>query len=421
VFVVCWLAPCRGEAAPPGQSALLNGMHDPEALSWMKTATAGCDRGWITDLRTIGSSGSPATECHAAAVAASVAIIQRLDASGSESTPKNTAEIPGYAASFAAFAAACSTTHVWIVGNEPNFTIGKSDPDCSTELYAAAYVQVHKKLHAVAGHDADLVLVASNSPFSPGCLHSLRTIIQRIKAQGITPDGFALHAYTRASTGSALTAALVTDGATQNDTTYDECPGGATWNDTWHSHFLIYKDYIGVIEAQGLAGKPVFITESGNACDAKSGNACYPDANVGYFQALYAAAAAHNQSSSATKVRAITPYRWTSNDDGTGRDFAIGARPQLLLDLKQAFAHQYAWTTPCGISPDGGPRGDRAADARGRDRAIATSDSPSGREAGVGPLSVGGGCGCGVVGRSPSLHLLVLLMALALVASRRRA
>ena len=40
---------------------------------------------------------------------------------------------------------------------------------------------------------------------------------------------------------------------------------------------------------------------------------------------MYAEIRSYN-ASHITKVRAITPYRWTGNDDGSGRDFAIGTR-----------------------------------------------------------------------------------------------
>jgi len=333
-------------AAPPaGQSALLNGMHDMESLTWMQSATAGCDKGWITDLQYIGSSGSASGNCHQAAIKAGVSVIQRLDVSGPDAVPKTSGAIAGYAGAFASFVSKCNDIHVWIVGNEPNVSAQKSDPDCTANLYADAYVAVYNKVHAIAGHKNDLLLVASNSPYSPGCLHSLRMIIRRIKAKGVTPDGFALHAYTRATNAATLTSAIVTDNKRQNDGTIDECPGGATWNDTWFSHFRIYRDYIALIEAEGLAGKDVFITESGNACDVKKGNLCYPDQDIGYFQALYGEANAHNVAATTkTKIRAITPYRWTINDDGTGRDFAIGKRSKLLVDLKTAFAKGYAWT-----------------------------------------------------------------------------
>lgn len=346
------VASASSAAPPPGQSALLNGMHDVQSLSWMLGATEGCDKGWITDLQYIGSSGSASGSCHDAATSQGISIIQRLDVDGSHSFPTDGGQVAGYAGAFASFVTGCDSIHVWVVGNEPNFTVNASDPDCSSLAYAAAYVAVHQAVHAVPGHGADLVLVAPNSPYSPGCLHSLRTIISAIQTQGVTPDGFALHAYTRAPNAGALSASYVTDGSTQNDTTIDECAGGATWNDTWRSHFRIYQDYIGVIEAAGLTGTPVFITESGNACDPNPGNDCYPDADLGYFQALYAEAAQHNATAQ-TLIRAITPYRWTGLDDGTGRDFEIGARPQLLADLQTAFAAKPSWTdVDCG---SGGP------------------------------------------------------------------
>ena len=348
--LLAWL-PRASAAPPPGQSALLNGMHDMQAESWMKTATSGCDKGWLTDLQYIGTSGTPAANCHNSATSSGISIIQRLDVSGSESIPKNPAQAPGYASTFASFVSKCPKIHVWIVGNEPNFTFNKSDPDCSADAYAAAYVAVHKKVHALPGHGADLVLATPNSPYSPGCLQSLRMIIDKIKAKGVKPDGFALHAYTQATSGSQLNSGWVTDTKTVTDSTYDECPGGATWNDKWHWHFRIFRDYIKqVIEPRGLTGVPVLITESGNACKPQKGNECYPNKDTGYFQALYAEVDAYNKASTTkTKVRAITPYRWTINDDGTGRDFAIGKRPNLLADLKKAFTKKYAWTTPsCG-------------------------------------------------------------------------
>ncbi|HSQ65912.1 MAG TPA: hypothetical protein VLM85_21975, partial [Polyangiaceae bacterium] len=99
-------------APPPGQSALLNGMHDIESTAFMTGATPGCDKGWITDLEYIGTSGTPAANCHDAAVAAGVSIIQRLDVDGSASFPVNTTSAPGYASAFASYAAQCPNIHV---------------------------------------------------------------------------------------------------------------------------------------------------------------------------------------------------------------------------------------------------------------------------------------------------------------------
>ncbi len=338
--------------APPGQSALLNGMHDIEAAKWMLSATPGCDKGWITTLRYIGYTGTPAVDCYSNYTKAGLSIIMRLDYSGSQSFPLNPAHTSGYAKNFATYVSRCPNIHVWIVGNEPNFTVQKSDPDCSASKYAAAYVAVHRRVHALPGHKNDLVLVAPNSPYSPGCIESLRQIVYEIRKRGVQPDGFAIHAYTRVAKGSQLSPAYVTANNTLRDVTKDECPGPARWDDTWYFHFRIYINYIKAIEKLGLTGKPVFITESGNACKELHGNACYPDKDIGYFQALYAEVNRwNNLPTTKTKIRAITPYRWTKNDDGTGRDFEIGRRKNLLQDLKKAFAKRYRWTKlNCGSS-----------------------------------------------------------------------
>ena len=427
VVILCGVvASGQGWAAPPpGQSALLNGMHDIAALSWMKTATTGCsDKGWITDLQYIGTSGTASGSCHTSATSAGVSIIQRLDASGSQSFPHNASQAAGYGTSFASFASRCSNIHVWIAGNEPNFTVHKSDPDCSSAAYAASYVEVHKRVHALAGHQNDLVLVASNSPYSPGCLESLRQIIDKIKARGVTPDGFALHAYTQAGSGGSLSAGQVTHSKTVNDATRDECPGGATWNDTWHWHFRIYRDYINkVIKPKGLGSKPVFITESGNACTPQKGNACYPDADVGYFAALYADVNAWNQSNT-PRIRAITPYRWTSNDDGTGRDFAIGKRSKLLGDLKKAFNKRYAWTTPnCG-----GTTLRKDASTSQKDRGTTSPDllevgdglPPTADSAATTPTRITDGCSCAAADPRPGAWWLLAMVALLCRARFRR-
>lgn len=317
-----------------GQSTLLAGMHDIESSSFMRTWTTAADKGWLTDLHYIGGTGTPTSiDCHTTETNAGVSIIQRLDLDGAHSFP--TGDPTGYANAFAAYATACSQIHVWIVGNEPNATTHDADPATFAASYAAAYVAVRNRVHAIAGHASDLVLATPASPFSPYCICSMRRIIQQIVARGVQPDGFAIHAYTRAANPSQFGSLVSLITSEQIDTYPDKC-GYA-----FHSHFRIYRDWIAAIEAEGQTGKPVFMTESGNACDEQAGNKCYPDTNIGYFQAMYAEIRAWN-ASHATKIKAITPYRWTSNDDGTGRDFAVGAaaRTGLRADLVAAFAAQ---------------------------------------------------------------------------------
>ncbi|MBI4703855.1 MAG: N-6 DNA methylase [Deltaproteobacteria bacterium] len=365
------------QAAPPaGQSAYLSGMHDVEAASWMQPATEGCDKGWITDLQYIGIGGKPVAICHDAETAAGIAIVQRLDASYAESIPHDPGQAPAYAAAFAHFVSQCPAVHVWVVGNEPN--VGWSqDVELTSSANAAAYVAVHPQIHALPGHGADLVLLAPDSPYSPACICSLRKAIQKAKAAGVTPDGYAVHAYTQALTENDHPAMASLVSSEQMSGSSDAC------GYPFHWHFRIYRDWISAIEAEGEAGRPVFLTESGNACAPQPGNKCYPDEDVGYFQAMWQEIATWNGSAK-TAIRAITPYRWTANDDGTGRDFAIGQRPKLLGDLGQAFAAKHAWTSPgsCGPGPstckdDAGCQGAAICEL-GSSKCVATSPCGSG-------------------------------------------
>jgi len=378
--------PLTAHAAPPaGQSAYLRGVHDREAASWIKSNTTTCDRGWITDLQYIGVGGSPSIDCHDADVAAGISYIQRLDASGSEPFPHDPSKAASFGAGFAEAVKKCPKLHVWIVGNEPN--VGWStDVETTTTANAASYAEVHKAVHAVPGHASDAVLLAPDSPYSPACICSLRKAIQKVKARGVKPDGYAVHAYTQAQNAVDLAGmtGLVSSEAMSGSN--DAC------GNPFHWQFRIYRDWIKAIEAEGEGGSPVFITESGNACAPAAGNKCYPDADLGYFQALWKEIADWNATAT-TKVRAITPYRWTKNDDGTGRDFAIGDRATLLSDLKKAFDAKATWTTPatCGT-----PTGDCTSDAD----CPGICDLATSKCAATKPCGAGGACGAGELCRS---------------------
>ncbi len=390
LFLFLLATPLTARAAPPvGQSAYLRGMHDREAASWIRsnTSATSCDRGWITDLQYIGIGGSPSIDCHDTDVGAGISYIQRLDASGSESIPHDPSKAASFGAGFAEAVKKCPKLHVWVVGNEPNVGFS-ADVETTTTANAAAYAEVHKAVHAVAGHESDVVLLAPDSPYSPACICSLRKAIQKVKARGVKPDGYAVHAYTQAQGSGDLAGmtSLVTS----------EAMSGS--NDTcgypFHWQFRIYRDWINAIEAEGEGSAPVFITESGNACAPTSGNSCYPNSDIGYFQALWKEIADWN-ATAATKVRAITPYRWTKNDDGTGRDFAIGDRPALLGDLKKAFDAAATWTTPATC---GGPADDCTSDADCSGTKIC--DLAAQRCVATRPCGEAGACGAGEICRS---------------------
>ena len=317
----------------PGQSALLSGMHDIQSAGFMQGATSSADKGWITDLQYIGASGTPTTvNCHGSEIASGISIIQRLDVDGSRSFP-DAAGKNGYATAFGAYASACPQIHVWIVGNEPNFTTHNSDPNSYVVDYAAAYVAAWSRVHGIAGHERDFVLMSPASPFSPWCLCSMHRIIQEIVRQGGQPDGFAVHAYTRATTFNTMVAAV----------TNEDMQADPPCNISFHKNFRIYQDWIAAIVGENQGGKPVFITEAGNVWDSNgqfcpTNGGCYPNQNINYFQAMYQEIRAYNAAHATTKVRAVTLYRWADFHEQQSTPFAISIRPALQPDVTAAFA-----------------------------------------------------------------------------------
>ncbi len=145
-------------------------------------------------------------------------------------------------------------------------------------------------------------------------------------------DAVAIHAYTR----NAHDPAAITSDAW--------FPGR---EGKWHLHFRLYRDVTRLLEARGILDVPLYITESGNACDPPCNP--YDDADRGYFVAMYREVDAWNRAHPSQLIRAVTPYRWTRNDDGSGRDFCIGCRGALVADMRNAVAEGLRWSdTGCG-------------------------------------------------------------------------
>ncbi|MCC6877797.1 MAG: hypothetical protein IT378_26035 [Sandaracinaceae bacterium] len=331
---------CPALAQPPaGQSARLIGVHDLDgaAVDFLVRSSSGCDHGWITHAVAIGHGGSAGGFDASGLSAMGVHVIARLDDDWSRTVPTSAGERDAYAATFASYVSASPAVHVWIAGNEPNVTLGGT-PDAYAAPYGDAYLAVRNRVHAVPGHESDVVLLSAPSPWSPCFLDGFARSIERVTGQGGTVDGFAIHAYTGHTSGSQ-DPALVT-----SDQTGAVCPGGRYPTSSWQ--FRVYRDFLRVIADTGHAGRPVYMTEVGHACEP-SGD-CYSDTDNGYFAALYAEIDTHNRSA-ATPIRAITPYRWLPFGDGSPRDFTIGSRPRLQADLARGGAH--TWTTPsCGTT-----------------------------------------------------------------------
>lgn len=317
---------------PRGHSARLIGVHDVDgaAVEFLRGASHGCDHGWLTHAHAVGHSGGGG-EFDASWIEG-ISVIVRLDDGWDRTVPTDPGELAGYADAFAGYVSRSPDVHVWIVGNEPNVTLG-GRPEHYVGPYVNAYVAVRDRVHAQPGHGDDVVLLSAPSPWSPCFLDGFAQSIEGVTARGVTVDGFAIHAYT-GHTATTQDPARIT-----SDETRLVCPGGRYPES--YGEFRVYRSFIRVIEDTGHAGAPVYITEAGHACEGT--DRCYSNENNGYFARMYREVNEWNRSAD-TIIRAITPYRWLGFGDGTPRDFAISDKPLLQDDL--AAGAVYTWTEP---------------------------------------------------------------------------
>jgi MYXO-CTERM domain-containing protein len=76
---------------------------------------------------------------------------------------------------------------------------------------------------------------------------------------------------------------------------------------------------------------------------------------------MYEEIHAWNQAHPQQVIRAVTPYRWTQNDDGSGRDFCIGCSSALVQDMGNAIAMGRKWHNSGCHEPFGADAGVDAA------------------------------------------------------------
>ena len=431
VLAIVGLAASASAQPPVGQSARLFGVHDltGTSIAYLQGATESCDKGWITNLTYIDGDASTVVPPEG------VSLIARLDWSGSASVPVDVGTRGAYVDRFVESVRRSPDAHVWIVGNEPNFTISGPWPGPHegyiqpyVEPFVDAYARIRPAVHALPGHASDVVLLPAPSPWSPCFLEGLARIIRGIGARGIAIDGFAIHPGTRHPSDSQRAERVTADEA------FHSCDI-APYTDG-SGQFRVLLDFVRVIDAEGHPSAPIFITESAHNTDA-GGVVNHVDEDRGFFTAIYAEVAAWN-AANGNRIRAVTPYRWTTNGDGTGRDHSLEGKPALLTDHRRAIDH--TWTSvACGVAPvDAGtapgiaagsapPRADAGVapriDAGATPSPVDASRPDGGHEDDAGPRGGGlsGACGCGVGSRSGAPLALAGLALVVLGARRRRA
>ncbi|MBI2894878.1 MAG: hypothetical protein HYY06_15085 [Deltaproteobacteria bacterium] len=386
-------------AVPEGMSPYIYGMHDDPGGELLLGPDEDV-RGWITELRWIGTDGA----CGAgdldfsARAAAGYGTIMRLDMGGGPPLPTDPAQYDGFAASFADCVARSRGLRVWIVGNEPNIDWGHV---YAPSDYGEIYRRVLAAVDALPGGADHEILFAPTAPWASLAPwgdwdDGMAAAIDHVLEQGGRIDGVAIHPYTREFSVEAI--------------------GSDAWfpgrENKWHLHFRLYRDALALLAARGILCIPLYATEAGSVCDPPCDP--YPDLDIGYFVALYEEIHAWNVEHTDQVIRAVTPYRWTLNDDGSGRDFCIGCSAPLVADMRNAVAMGRRWDDlSCSSQPgedagapaDAGPGGDAAPGADAGPRPDAGGGDAS---VPTGKASTTSGCSCRAELGQPSGLLLVL-------------
>jgi hypothetical protein len=317
------------QPVPEGMNPYIYGMHDNPDHGLFERS--GCGRGWITELRYIGADSQCETIDMSSATSKGFGVIMRLDFNGTIAQPPNSADWDGYAKAFAECVRKSKGVRVWVVGNEPNIPWGHPENrsfrgDEYGNIYKRVLNEVNKLPNAADHH----ILFAAMAPWAAidpwGYWDD--GLSQALDTAGVV-DGVAIHAYSRNWYDPAAI------------TSNEGFPNPAV-QDRWHHHFRGYRDTLDILRTKNMLNIPIYITESGNACDPPC--TPYPDVDNGYFFAMFQEVYNWNQAHPDQIIRAVTPYRWTQNDDGSGRDFCIGCKGGLKADISRAVDQGWKWT-----------------------------------------------------------------------------
>ena len=237
------------------------------------------------------------------------------------------------------FVEASAGAHIWIIGNEPNHPIewpgadwdwSKAQPRTPDSVgekitptrYVKAYLLARDAIHAVPGHEDDLVLTAAVAPWNalctyPGNPNGDWIIYFRHMLKLLGPercDGVTIHAYTHGADPN-----LIDDDSRMNKPFQ------------WRRYqFRVYQDFMNIIpwEMQHL---PVYLTEADE-------NDPWRNENIGWVQRAYGEIDYWNKRHPFRPVRALILYRWSQSDQ-----WAIEGKEGVIEDFRQAMLAKYRW------------------------------------------------------------------------------
>ncbi|MFI0607109.1 MAG: hypothetical protein ACH37Z_04340 [Anaerolineae bacterium] len=185
----------------------------------------------------------------------------------------------------------------------------------TADLYARCFALCRQAIRALPGHEADQVIIGGVAPWNDETgdwVAYFRGILVALGPQSC--DGIALHTYTHQPDPQ-----LIHDMATM----------GAPYQ-RYHYQFRAYRDFMAAVP-EPMRGLPVYITEADE-------DVPWLDANNGWVKTAYEEIDQWNHVPGNQQIRALILYRWQQHDK-----WAIDGRSGVIADFREAVARGYTW------------------------------------------------------------------------------
>jgi LysM repeat protein len=232
--------------------------------------------------------------------------------------PKS-AHYEDFATRCANWVAGSSGCHIWIIGNEMNYSIEWPKEDGNPETitptrYAKCFKLCRDKIRSLPGHEMDQIVVGAVAPWNVdaemGWIEYFVDVLNRLEGQC---DGIAIHTYTHGSGVDLISSPAKMDPPHQDR----------------HYQFYCYRDFMNAIP-DNARHLPVYVTET-DQDDA------WLNANNGWVQAAYQEIDNWNKTIGNQQIRCLILYRWQ------GDKYSIQGKEGVLNDWKKAMRNEYVW------------------------------------------------------------------------------
>lgn len=192
------------------------------------------------------------------------------------------------------------------------------------ELYARCFRFCRDAIRSVAGHEDDLVIVASVAPWNNQTKYAgnpqgdwvqyFAEVLALLGPSGC--DGITLHTYTHQADAN-----LITSDAKMNPPFENR-----------HFEFRAYRDFMEAIPAN-MRHLPVYITETDQ-------DVPWLDQNIEWIQRAYGEINWWNQQAGNQQIRSLILYRYPPIDR-----WVIQGKDAVIEDFRMAMQHGYRWQT----------------------------------------------------------------------------